>query len=149
MGKRGQFYLIAAFIIILIMSGLSYTYSSVNLNKGNINLADLGEEVSYETDQLINNQILEGKPAAEISNRINEILAYYEERYFDITIIIVYGDKDQSFVIDSKNIRPVDPVEGKVKVNIKDIEQEVDMNVKSSYVILFKESEGERGFVVK
>ena len=149
MRKKGQFYLIAAFAIVVIISGLAYVYTSVKVTKQNINLEDFADEADYEVVQLINNQVLDGKPPAEISNRIKEILDYYENKYLGTEIKVVYGDEDNAFEIDSKNIKPVTPMDGKVKVSLNSLEKEIDMKEKNHYVLVYRESDGEVSFAVR
>ncbi|MDO8509268.1 MAG: hypothetical protein Q7S27_06335 [Nanoarchaeota archaeon] len=96
MGKRGQFYLIAAFIIILIISGLSYVYTKANVQTENINLAGIAKEIDFELNTAINNAVLKDEGETATVNRAIEIGNYYLDRYPYIDLIIVYGDRSEN-----------------------------------------------------
>ena len=96
MEKRGQFYLIAAFVIILIVSGLSYVYTKANVQTENINLVGIAKEIDFELNTAINSAVLMGEDETATVNRAKEIGNYYLDRYPYIDLIIVYGDRSEN-----------------------------------------------------
>ena len=53
MDKRGQFFLIAAVVIIGLIIGLSVVYNSVKAPKEDSQVYDLSKEIDYESAQVI------------------------------------------------------------------------------------------------
>lgn len=92
MNKRGQIFLIAALIIVLIMAGFG-VYNAVSTPKEDKRTYDLSNEIKYETNQIIDSGVYSGSEQ-EIMGRINQTLSYYATANPDSEIVIVYGDEN-------------------------------------------------------
>ena len=149
MEKKGQFYLIAVFVIISIISGLVYTYNYARVSEDNIDLNALAEEINYETGELINNRIFAGKNRNEIADEIRKIIVYYDEVYLNTRLKIFYGDESQAFIIDNVNVNIAVPNNGKIEDNLGGNTYEVDIRDKNYYIVLLNEKDGERDFIIK
>ena len=97
--KKGQFYIVAAFVIVLIMSGLTYIYTRADSPAENIDLKGLAKEIDFETNYAINSAVLEGLNDNIITARIKEIGNYYLDRYPFLDLIMVYGDNKNAYII--------------------------------------------------
>ena len=87
-GKNGQFYLIAAIVIISVLVGFT-SVSNYSKKKTNEEINDLRDELQIETAQIVEYGINGGETFEEINvNYLNEIAEYYvtsqgiEEIYF-------------------------------------------------------------------
>jgi len=92
MNKRGQIFLIAALVIVLIMSGFGI-YNAVSTPKEDKKVYDLSQEIKYETNQIIDSGVYSGTEG-EIVDKINQTLDYYAKMNPDSEIIIIYGDEN-------------------------------------------------------
>ena len=92
MNKRGQFFLIAAFVIVGIVVSLSTVYIAINGTKEETKVFDLSKEISEETAQIITN--------GEITNdlllkeHLESLSANYSQSYPDSEIAIIYGNNE-------------------------------------------------------
>jgi len=104
MNKRGQFYLIAALVIILIISGLVYIYIKAETPVEDIVVYDLTEEIDFEANQLIANGMFEGKSKEEIKEKIEKLSQHYSDENpdVDITFAYVYGNEESAYIIGDK-----------------------------------------------
>lgn len=91
MEKRGQFFLIAALVIVAIIFSLGVIYISTKTVKEDITVLDLSKEISYEGSQVIDNGVYTG---GDIDQRITELVGYYSEKNQDSDIMIVYGSSE-------------------------------------------------------
>ena len=152
MDKRAQFYLIAAFLIIIVFAGLRYVYTSVRTPIDIEHFYDLADEIYFEGNQLINNRVLEGKTDSEIASEFVNIISYYNNRNPNAELKLVYGDEDKVYVVD-KNSPPIEivPVGGKVSVSIggENKEQEIKPGQKNFIVLLNIEREEGKILVIK
>lgn len=104
MNKRGQFYLIAALVIIIIISGLVYIYIKAETPAEDIVVYDLTEEINFEASQVIANGIFEGKDKEEIKGELEKLSQHYSDQNpdVDITFAYVYGDEQKAYIIGDK-----------------------------------------------
>ncbi len=149
MKKRGQFYLIATLVIILIMMGFAQIYTLARAPAKDAIIDNLADEIYYETTQLINNRAFNGNTKSEIASEINGFIGYYSNRYNDVDITIVYGNETLAYIINNTEVTNVVPNAGIVNVNLKGLEYDVDINEKSLYVLILRERGEERGVVIK
>ena len=150
MGKKGQYYLIAAIIIAIVMIGLNYTYTYARGSSDTLDVSDLTQEIHYETKQLIENRNSVGIGRAEIAQNIKEnITDYYLSRFVNADLIIVYGNESGAYIIDKTGVNNVVPSSGKVMANILGGVREVDVKQQSLYVLFGTEQEGEKNIAVR
>ncbi len=99
MQKRGQLFLIAAFVIIAILIGLGTVYVSTNAPKEDTQVYDLSKEVDFEASQVIDNGVFTGKSQSEIDSRIQNITTTYAKLNPESDIAVYYGNASQLNVI--------------------------------------------------
>jgi len=150
MDKGGQFFLIAAFVIVIIFSGLSYIYTSANVSEGKDFIYDLGDEILYEGNQLIDKNAFDGVASTDIADKINSIIYdFYSRTYPFIDMVFVYGDSSAAYIIRDGSKTDVTPTAGKASIELNGITHEVDLNIKSFHVILDRSDKNEKVVVVK
>lgn len=93
MNKRGQFFLIAALVIIGILVGFSATYTSIEVPREDSFVYDLSKEINYEAGTVIDSGIFNSLNAAEKNKRLNNLTDYYSEANLGTDFVIIYGDK--------------------------------------------------------
>lgn len=119
MKKRGQFYLIASFIAIIIISGLVYVYTNAESPSEDVIVYDLSEEISFEANQLIDKGVFDGKTQEEIAENIGKLIQNYGQANPKVNIAIVYGDETQAHIIDviTEALTEENPLEGEALCN--------------------------------
>lgn len=95
MNKRGQFYLIAAVIIVGLIIGFGATYNSVKGEKKDDSASNLLNEMQYELSQVIDSSIYQKVSAEELSSRLNTTLEAYAYNYPDAEFVLIFGDESQ------------------------------------------------------
>ena len=95
MKKRGQFYLIAAFVIIGIISSMYLLYNSAKANKEDTEVNDLAEEINYEVSQLIDSGVFNSLQDAQINQNIENLTDYYAKSNLDIFMAVVLGNQSE------------------------------------------------------
>jgi len=100
MEKRAQFYLIAALVIIGIVTGLTTVYTSSTISEEDRVVYDLSSEISYEATKMIDNGILHGTDDAALRQNITELVKLYAT---DVSsreeIVVVFGNKEKVKII--------------------------------------------------
>ena len=94
MKKRGQFYLVAALVIIGVIASLATVYNSVKVSEEDESVYDLSDEINYEALQLLDNWFLNTLSDSEINHSITELITAYSLSNPDTDLIILYGDRD-------------------------------------------------------
>lgn len=96
--KKGQFYLIAAIIIVVIMVGF-LSVSNYSKRKGFINLFDLGEELEIESGEVLDygvyNDFTENEIVSLITNFTETYSIYAGEGK---VMYFLFGDEDRVVV---------------------------------------------------
>ncbi|MAG78899.1 hypothetical protein CMI40_00805 [Candidatus Pacearchaeota archaeon] len=112
MDKRGQFYLLAAIVIVGIIIGFS-TVSNYSKQKSSIRIYDLGEELGIESGQVIEHGVYQQK---NIDNLLENFTALYTEYAGEgKELYFVFGDEEEVSVATYSDV-----VEGEISVNIGD-----------------------------
>ena len=94
--KRGQFYLLAAIIIITVIVGLASVSNYVK--KGDtVKLYDVREELNIESGEVLEYGQFSGKTLEETTDDF--IVKYQEYAGDDKELYFVYGDKNEVYVI--------------------------------------------------
>ena len=89
MDKRGQFFLIAAFVIIGILISLSTVYIAINAMPEEKKVYDLSKEINEETAQIISNGVINNPGIIETN--IDSLAQSYSITYPDSEIAVIYG----------------------------------------------------------
>jgi len=93
MNKKGQFFLIAAVVIV----GILVTLSAINVYtrapaKEDTAFYDLSREINYESNKLIDYGVYEADTASEINKSINALVSNYSAANPDTDMLFVYGN---------------------------------------------------------
>src|SRR3989344_1063007 len=108
MQKRAQFFLIAAFVIVVLILQLSTVYISTQIRKEDRTVYELSDEIDYEVSQIINNGIFQDADDPTVLGRVKEVMAFYAKTNPESDIVIYYGDKDnlKALVYESATCEP-------------------------------------------
>ena len=95
MNKRGQFYLVAAMLIVLIMSGFAGVSSYALVNSEPETIVEISEDLSRESYSIIEYGLYNGRDVDELLTEFtgDQIGEFFLEKTQDANIIFVYGDK--------------------------------------------------------
>lgn len=91
MYKRGQFYLIAAIVIVTIIISLGVVYNRVHVTAEESKIYDLSEEINFEAAQIIDNGVLTGS-LSNVSSRIENLTDAYSKSNPNQDFFLVFGD---------------------------------------------------------
>ncbi len=100
--KRGQFFLIAALVIVTIIFSLGFVYNSATSSALSSKARDLSKEIKYESLAVIENCLLKcSNSEKDISERLvgfidNGLLDYYARANSDKKIVFIFGEKKQN-----------------------------------------------------
>ena len=107
MNKRGQFFLIAALVIVTTLIELSTVYISTTSPNEDTQVFDISEEINQEAAQVIFNGYESGN-TQDIDNNIRDLVSFYAKTNPESDIAVYYGDQDkvQSIVYESDQCDP-------------------------------------------
>ncbi len=158
--KRGQFYLIAAIIIVIVVAGF-ITVSNYSKKKTSVKIYDLGEELGIESQNVIDYGTYQEKDLDALLDEFTDSYAEYakdnKNLYFlfgDATSIRVkaYQEIEEEVSVDGSPL-PVDNGKGEgtytpdnpVIISIEDVEYQFDLvEGENFYFIISQEIEGEK-----
>ncbi|MBX4212550.1 hypothetical protein KW787_03805 [Candidatus Pacearchaeota archaeon] len=164
MNKKGQFFLIAALVIVSILVGLAAVYTSTTTTKPNPVVYTLSNEISYEGSQVIDHGVFQALSKDEISKDIKNLTEYYSAVNPDKDIVVVYGNQTLAQVLEYDNtgkgkvcfdvgggecpgidIRDVEkknydirPDENTVRITISDVPYEFTLKQGENFYIVIK-----------
>jgi hypothetical protein len=95
MNKRGQFYLVAALVIILIMLGVTEIYNKVTSTNESDKAESLVREIGFEASKIIDNGAFLSLPKSNITANLNSTLEIYALNNPDTEIAFVYGNSSE------------------------------------------------------
>ena len=170
MQKRGQFFLIAALVIIAILIGITTIYNVVNAAEEDQTVYDLTNEIDFESVQLLDNGIFNERTENQINQHVKSLMDNYASSNPESDLITIYGDFDQVSILYYSSIehgtvgvstggssieqpievseerqKTINPVDKKVKVVIGDIYYEFILTAgQNFYIIVKKDNKGER-----
>jgi hypothetical protein len=127
MKKRGQFYLIAAIVIIGFLIGLSVVTNYVVEHRESFQSQDLSEELKLESQNIINSGISQDRNIELLVKEFAEQYAGYLGQGQDV--IFVYGNEetlDQGYL----NYVSLFQVQNSVSLNIGNSRSEVSVDVR-------------------
>ncbi len=94
MKKRGQFYLVAALVIIAVIASLTTVYNDIKVQDKEVFVYDLSKEINYEIKTYLGSGTFSALSPEEIEAYIKKIAEDYSTTYPGIDFIIVYGNKE-------------------------------------------------------
>ncbi len=92
MNKRGQFFLIAALVIVAILVGLGTVYTSVKTQKEDQSVYDLSSEINEEASFVLDNGVFYATSPQQVSTNIENLTNFYAAANPGSNIIVVYGN---------------------------------------------------------
>ncbi|MEK6928420.1 MAG: hypothetical protein AABW65_00500 [Nanoarchaeota archaeon] len=91
---RGQFFLVAAIIIIGIAITIGTIYNSASSPNSDSKILYLTEEIKYEAVQLINSGTYNSLDPAKINENIVALTNIYSRSNPNVQILIIYGEQE-------------------------------------------------------
>jgi len=91
MNKRGQFYIIAAVILVGLIIGFGTTYNSISSSEKESSSKVLLNEIQYEISQIIDSAGYNDLSKTERSVDIDSILDAYAWNHPDAEFILIFG----------------------------------------------------------
>jgi len=92
MHKRGQFFLIAALVIVLLILSVGTIYNSAKVQREDTKVSDLSNEIGYESAKVLDSGVYTSLNQEDINNHVAELAGNYSSTYSDSDFIIVYGN---------------------------------------------------------
>ena len=93
MNKRGQFFLIAAVVIISILFGLSAIYTTAETPTEDPLVYDLTKEIKYETGAVIDSGVFNALTEEQRDRNIENLTDYYASANVGSDLIVIFGDQ--------------------------------------------------------
>ncbi len=152
LNKRGQFYLLAAIIIITILVGF-VTIQNYSRKKTSVTIYDLGEELGIESQNVIDYGTYNDE-------NLDILLGQFIETYVDYAgvgknLYFLFGNSDSMHVKAYEELIEVDMSDhvtreaGKIIIAIDDVEYQFDLAAENNfYFVISQEIEGEK-YIVK
>lgn len=143
LNKRGQFFLIAALVIVGIMFGLVTVYNVATTSKEDTTVYDLSDEINFEAAQVIDNKIFDS--TQDLNSNLQNITDFYSDTNPQSDFLVLYGDEDGLTAIfynstESGSINIAfggDTTGTDIKSTVKTIDDTLDPDDKSSIRITF------------
>jgi hypothetical protein len=99
MKRRGQFYLIAALVIVGIIAGIVSIYNFAKTSEEKTVVYDLTSEIDYEASQVIDRGIFQNLTEKNLSSQLENITDYYSKVNPGSDLVIVYGNETTLTII--------------------------------------------------
>jgi len=96
MKKRGQFYLIAAVVIIMIILSLSTVSNYLITRKTPVKFYDLGEELGEESGRVVDYGVYSEEDISVLMSNFSDTFAEYSS---ETELIFVFGNKSSMSII--------------------------------------------------
>jgi len=94
--KRGQFFLIAALVIISIIFSFGIIYNSASAQKTDTKTRTLSDSLKYESLQLINQGVYSNLSYNNVTDNIKNLTFYYSNSNPEYNITIIYSTSPSS-----------------------------------------------------
>lgn len=96
MNKRGQFFLIAALVVIVTLTGLNTVYNHLYSSPEDNSAKNLAKEVNYELKQTIDSGFYNQLSEENITKNINSTLNIYSSLHPDTEFALFYGSQSDA-----------------------------------------------------
>ncbi len=95
MNKRGQFYIVAAIIIVLILAGITSVQTYAIVRPEPRVIQDLGSELTEETSRIVDYGIYQSKDLSALLGNFTakEFAPYFLQKTDETGIMFIYGNK--------------------------------------------------------
>ncbi len=94
MKRRGQFYLIAAVVVIGVLAGFSTIYNSTRISPEDTLIYYLSEEINFEASQVLDNSARTEVSEEETLNRLNALVNFYATKNPENEIVTFYATEN-------------------------------------------------------
>ena len=105
MNKRGQFFLIAALVVVAIIASLAVVYNKAEAPKEDLSVYDLSSDVDFEAAQVIDSGVFKADTEEQIGKNIQNITDSYANSNPDVDIVIIYGTSTSATIIYYNNTK--------------------------------------------
>ncbi len=95
MDKKGQFFIIAALILVSVIFGLGTIYNTASAPVHDSKVFSLAEDIKYESAQIMNNGLFLELNQSQINKNVKNITNSYAASNPDVNLIVVYGKKGE------------------------------------------------------
>lgn len=103
--KRGQFYIVAAIIIVLAISGLASVVTYAYVKAKPRTMQSMGNELREEGSRIVDYGIYNKENIIEYLNNFTESYAeYFLKKTNNANVIFVYGNKTNLFAVKYDNV---------------------------------------------
>jgi hypothetical protein len=92
MEKRGQFFLIAALVIVGLLIGVGTVYNSINAPEEETRAVDVEKAIEFESLRIISSV-----PSSQVQNNLDDLIMHYSIPGQNIGI--VYGNKNTPYAL--------------------------------------------------
>lgn len=173
MNKRGQFFIIAAIVIAIVVIGIGTVYNYARSPTEDHKVYDLSEELNYESARVIDNGIFNSISDSELGTRLQELSDIYGQSNPDSDIVIVYGNKSEATLLYYKNTETGEislgmggssidvtvtgkrvtghqrfiPKKDSVQVTVSDREYDFDLKGGQSFYLIIKKDRGDERII--
>ena len=172
MNKRGQFFLIAAIIIAVLVIGLAAVINTVVVGDSNEAFYDLADEVGSETKQVLDYGTFNFDTQEDLDNLTKGFLETYADYISQEEVLFIYGDASniKALVFNDAKIGEVilnigertsniviqqrtgdeadvihDDINNRITVDVRGIEYEFDLRQgQNFFFVIIKEQDDER-----
>jgi hypothetical protein len=105
MYKRGQFYIVAAVIIVMVIVGIASVRNYANIKPEPRKIKDIGSELSNEGARIVDYGIYSRENVTEILNNFtdSDFAPYFLKKTDSTNIVFVYGDKNGLYSVQYNN----------------------------------------------
>lgn len=93
MNKRGQFFLLAAIVIIGVVFGLSRIYTTIEAPTEDSTIYDLTNEIRYEANTIIDSGIFNAVDKQQRDDNIESLTDHYASRNLGSDFVIIHGNQ--------------------------------------------------------
>ncbi len=119
--KRGQFYLIAALVIISIIIGFA-AVSNYLQQKESIKLYNLGEELGIESENVLDFGTYNGFDETEMEDLLKNFIGTYAEYIEEgIEIYFIFGNRDNIAVVGYRQLEEVPFISAEITASGKEV----------------------------
>ena len=94
MNKRGQFYLIAAVVVISLIISINIIYNIADSSKEDTQIIDLSDEITFESSQIIDNGVFTDNKG-KIPESIESLSNTYASKNLGKDLIFIVGNKTE------------------------------------------------------
>jgi len=101
MNKKGQFYLVAAIIIVLAISGIASIKTYAIINSEPKKIEDIGSELKEETRRIVDYGIYSQENLTKVLNNFadSEFAPYFLKKTEGTNIVFIYGNATELYSV--------------------------------------------------